>query len=94
MSKTFHCGVRFVWLFYLTRFLHKKQRRHALRNEIVPLCVPPLCDMLSGDYISMELSRSSLPSFTSLVMSSPKSVFCHANQGRVKWSGSFTSNDS
>ena len=30
----------------------------------------------------MEFSRSTLPSFTSLSTSSPKSVFCQANQGR------------
>ena len=33
---------------------------------------------------SIELSRSTLPSFTSLRISSPKRVFCQANQARVK----------
>ena len=42
----------------------------------------------------MELSKSSLPSAISLRMSSPKSVFCQANHGRVKREGSSLWNDS
>ena len=39
-------------------------------------------------------SKSTFPSFTSFRISSPNSVFCHANQERVKFFGSFLWKDS
>ena len=42
----------------------------------------------------MELSKSTLFSFTSFNMSSPKSVFCQANHGRVKFAASWREKDS
>ena len=42
----------------------------------------------------MEFSRSVFPSFTSLRISSPKRVFCHANHGRLKFAASWREKDS